>query len=259
MSYQPTTPQEKRLTLVFKALSDPNRLRMFDLLTFNDLSNSELKAEIGLSQNLLSHHLNILAAAGLITVHASIGDARRRYYAANLDAVAGVQGWLGQHAPISGRPLPALSRRRRVLFICLRRAARALMAEAIAQHIAPGALEAYSAGIEPASAPQTLAAQVLAEHGLAIDTSGGLTLAEAESMAFDTVITVCDHVHERIDRDRLHTAEYLHWSLVDPAELADDAAGQLDETRQLYTRLAQRITVYVQRLAEQERGGRSPA
>ncbi|MEL7674164.1 MAG: metalloregulator ArsR/SmtB family transcription factor [Chloroflexota bacterium] len=243
------TSYETRLALVFKALSDPNRLRIFDLLTFNDLSNSELMGEIGLSQNLLSHHLNVLAEADLVAVHQSIGDARRRYYSANLEAVVEVQSWFGQHAPLSLHPLPALEPRCRVLFLCQRNAARSLMAEAIARHIASGALDAYSAGVEPGQSPQPLAYQVLAEHGISPRDLRQQSLDELEVLAFDTVITVCDRVHESIDRDRLRATDYLHWSLVDPAELASDPAGQLEETRRLYARLEQRIAVFVQRLA----------
>jgi len=247
------TSQDTRLALVFKALSDPNRLRIFDLLTFNDLSNSELMATIGLSQNLLSHHLNVLAAAGLVEAHTSIGDARRRYFTANLDAVAGVQRWFSHHTPDAQRPLPALARRRRVLFLCLKNAARSLMAEAIAQHIASDALDAVSAGIEPDNTPQTLAFQVLIEQGIAPDNLRQRTLADLGPQPFDVVITVCDRVHERVDRSQLQAGRYLHWSLVDPAELARDYEGQLAATRQLYQRLEQRISLFVQRLIEEER------
>lgn len=245
--------QEYHLAQVFKALSDPNRLRIFDLLTFNDLSNSELMTAIGLSQNLLSHHFSVLMEAGLVEVHPSIGDARRRYYSANLDAVAGVRGWFTHHMADPRRPLPALSPRRRVLFLCLRNSARSLMAEAIARHIAPDALEASSAGLEHDESPQLLLAfQVLAEHGIPVDGLRQRTLAELPPEPLDTVITVCDLVHERIDRTRLHASEYLHWSLVDPSTLASDHKGQLAATRQLYRRLEQRITVFVQHLSERD-------
>lgn len=249
---------EEHLARIFKALSDPNRLRIFDLLTFNDRSNSELMAELGLSQNLLSHHLSVLADAGLVTVHQSVGDARRRYYSANLDAMSGVQGWFRDHAPASRLPLPALARPRRVLFLCLRNAARSLMAEAIARHIAPQALDAISAGLEPGGAPPELAFQVLAERGVSTHDLQQRAYDVVEGTTFDYVIAVCDHVHERIDRQRLQAGEYLHWSLVDPADLTDDPAEQLAETRRLYDRLVARIAVFVQRLAEQE-AGHSPS
>lgn len=246
------TSHDTRLALVFKALSDPNRLRIFDLLTFNDLSNSELMATLGLSQNLLSHHLSVLTAAGLVDAQTSIGDARRRYYAANLDAVAGVQRWFGLHTPVAQRPLPALARRRRVLFLCLKNATRSLLAEAIARHIAPDALDAVSAGIEPDNTPQTLAYQVLVEHGISPGDLRQQTLADLGPQPYDVVITVCDRVHEQIDRGQLQAGRYLHWSLVDPAELARDHEGQLAAARQLYRRLEQRITLFVQRLIEEE-------
>lgn len=250
--------QENHLAQVFKALSDPNRLRIFDLLTFNDLSNSELMAAIGLSQNLLSHHLSVLAEAGLVDVHPSVGDARRRYYSANLSAVAGVRRWFTLHMADPRRPLPSLSPRRRVLFLCLKNAARSLMAEAIARHIAPDALDVSSAGIEPDDTPQTLALQVLSEHGISLDGLRQQTLADLPSQPRDIVITVCDLVHERIDRERLRAGAYLHWSLVDPSELASDPEGQLAATRQLYRRLEQRIIVFVQHLVDQD-GAAPPA
>jgi ArsR family transcriptional regulator len=53
-------------TAVFKALSDPNRLRIFAELMAGDSCNCELKDNLGLAPNLLSHHLKMLEKAGLV-------------------------------------------------------------------------------------------------------------------------------------------------------------------------------------------------
>jgi ArsR family transcriptional regulator len=55
---------------MFKALSDPLRLRLLDLLPASGQKRHfcvcELADELGVSQPCLSHHLNILKNAGLV-------------------------------------------------------------------------------------------------------------------------------------------------------------------------------------------------
>ncbi len=94
---------------IFKALADPNRLMLLELLLISDRTNSELMNATGLSQNLLSHHLNVLTEARLIYPQQSIGDARRRYFCPNLETVQECSGWWRNHSPISSScPLPVL-------------------------------------------------------------------------------------------------------------------------------------------------------
>lgn len=53
---------------VFKALSDPTRLRMVELLADADeLSGSEIADSLGISLALLCHHWRTLEHAGLVT------------------------------------------------------------------------------------------------------------------------------------------------------------------------------------------------
>jgi ArsR family transcriptional regulator len=56
----------KQLTYLFKALSDPTRLRIVNLLDAQSLCVRELQGVLGLSQPLLSRHLAILRAANLV-------------------------------------------------------------------------------------------------------------------------------------------------------------------------------------------------
>jgi ArsR family transcriptional regulator len=55
---------------VFKALSDPLRLRLLEMLPTDGEKRSfcvcDLARELGMSQPCLSHHLNILKNAGLV-------------------------------------------------------------------------------------------------------------------------------------------------------------------------------------------------
>jgi ArsR family transcriptional regulator len=81
-------------TAVFKALSDPNRLRIFAELMSGDSCNCELKDHLGLAPNLLSHHLKVLEKAGLVDSRRDVVDGRWIYYAVNRDNMADWHQWL---------------------------------------------------------------------------------------------------------------------------------------------------------------------
>lgn len=51
---------------VFKALSDPTRLRILLLLQNNEICVCEVEKVLGMKQSRISRHLNILKNAGLV-------------------------------------------------------------------------------------------------------------------------------------------------------------------------------------------------
>ena len=55
------------LTYVFKALGDPTRRRILELLCDRDLTPTEILRELNVTQPTLSHHLDILKRANLVT------------------------------------------------------------------------------------------------------------------------------------------------------------------------------------------------
>jgi DNA-binding transcriptional ArsR family regulator len=55
------------LNNTFQALSDPNRRRILELLKKKDLSVGEILIHFNITMPSLSHHLNILKQAGLVT------------------------------------------------------------------------------------------------------------------------------------------------------------------------------------------------
>ncbi len=55
------------MDLIFKALSDPSRRKILDLLRKKDMSVSELQSHFNFTQASLSHHLDILKRAQLLT------------------------------------------------------------------------------------------------------------------------------------------------------------------------------------------------
>jgi len=83
-------------TSVLKVLSDPNRLRIFDLLMQGDSCNCELNEKLDLPANLLSHHLRVLREAGLVRSRRDVMDGRWIYYAVNKKAVTRWHAWFSE-------------------------------------------------------------------------------------------------------------------------------------------------------------------
>src|SRR5918999_1104338 len=73
----------ERLTEVFRALSDPARLRILGLLAEGSRTGRELSEALGLTPPTISHHMTRLTEAGLVR---STPDAQRRLY--SLDTAA---------------------------------------------------------------------------------------------------------------------------------------------------------------------------
>ena len=82
------------------ALAEPTRLRIVDLLQLGDASPAAMQHDLGISSNLLAHHLAQLAEVGVIARHRSEGDRRRTY----IRLVPGTLDLLGGAAPIRDWP-----------------------------------------------------------------------------------------------------------------------------------------------------------
>lgn len=60
----------QQLAKVFKALGDPNRIKLFSLITASasgEMCVCDLTEPVGLSQPTVSHHMKLLVEAGLVT------------------------------------------------------------------------------------------------------------------------------------------------------------------------------------------------
>jgi ArsR family transcriptional regulator len=72
------------LSQALKALGEPNRLRIVDLLMQGVQCNCELGSALGMAPNLISHHLRVLREIGLVQVERDAVDARWLYYSLNV-------------------------------------------------------------------------------------------------------------------------------------------------------------------------------
>jgi ArsR family transcriptional regulator len=76
---------------MFKALSDPNRLRIFDMLSRGETCSCKLLEALSISQPTLSHHMGILQKGGLVRGRR---DGQWIHYSVDPDAVHELIGYL---------------------------------------------------------------------------------------------------------------------------------------------------------------------
>ncbi|WP_306293893.1 ArsR family transcriptional regulator [Leifsonia sp. NCR5] len=175
------------------ALADPLRLRILDLLVLGDLTPGELVAELGVSTNLLAHHLGVLEREGIIVRGRSEGDRRRTYVRLRPAALSA----LGPSADAAAQ---------RVVFVCSANSARSQLAEALWERTST--VPAVSAGTHPAARVAEGAVQVAAQHGVTL--MGRPKLYTDVIATGDYVVTVCDRAHEELG------VAAAHWSIPDP-------------------------------------------
>src|SRR5215212_84846 len=77
------------LSMLFKALSDPARLRILGLLAERPLAGHELADRLALTPPTISHHMRRLVAARLVDVEP---NAQSRIYSLRTDAIRDLSG-----------------------------------------------------------------------------------------------------------------------------------------------------------------------
>jgi DNA-binding transcriptional ArsR family regulator len=78
----------------FRALAEPSRLQIIDLLLREPLPVGTVADRLGLRQPQASKHLRILSDAGLVEVRP---DAQRRIYALRAQPFQEIDGWLERY------------------------------------------------------------------------------------------------------------------------------------------------------------------
>jgi ArsR family transcriptional regulator, arsenate/arsenite/antimonite-responsive transcriptional repressor len=75
----------------FKALNDPTRRAILELLRKGDRTAGEIAEHFEISKPSISHHLDLLKQAGMVT---NVRDGQFQRYALNTTIVDEVVGWL---------------------------------------------------------------------------------------------------------------------------------------------------------------------
>jgi DNA-binding transcriptional ArsR family regulator len=91
----PTPTPAPNLLEAARALADPTRLRMLDLLLEGELYAQEIVGRLGVAQSAVSRHLGQLERAGIVTVDLRRGS---KYYAVNPDRLEAIAAALTTRA-----------------------------------------------------------------------------------------------------------------------------------------------------------------
>ena len=132
-----------------------------------------------------------------------------------------------------------MSRRSRVLFLCVHNSARSQMAEGMLRAWAGDRFEAFSAG-NVATQVRPLAIRAMAELGIDISAQRSKTVDEYAGQAFDYAITVCDDAKEACPYFP-GARKHLNWRFDDPAA----AIGSEDERLAVFRRVRDEIADHV--------------
>ncbi len=215
----PPTIEER--AKVHAAMADPIRLAIVDELGESDRSPTELGRSLGISSNLLAHHLRVLEQQAVVERRRSIGDGRRAYVHLRVDRLE----------ETIVRPTYLAES---VVFVCTRNSARSQLAAAMWNRTGPS-VRAESAGTHPNGRVHPGAIRIGRERGL--DLTGAVPrLLDPVSASDELIVTVCDQA-----REELAGRVTLHWSVRDPVVI---------DTHDAFKSAADEISWRVERLRE---------
>jgi ArsR family transcriptional regulator len=82
---------EDELNALFKALNDPTRREILELLKDKDLTAGEIADKFSISKPSISHHLDLLRQAGLVV---SVKEGQFIYYSLNTTVMDEMLKWI---------------------------------------------------------------------------------------------------------------------------------------------------------------------
>jgi ArsR family transcriptional regulator len=82
---------EDGLNSLFKALNDPTRREILELLKEKDLTAGEIAEQFSISKPSISHHLDLLRQAGLVV---SVKEGQFVYYSLNTTVMDEMLKWI---------------------------------------------------------------------------------------------------------------------------------------------------------------------
>jgi arsenate reductase len=133
----------------------------------------------------------------------------------------------------------------KVLFLCTGNSCRSQMAEGLVNHFLGEKWEAFSAGTKPSGYVHPMAVQAMAELGIDISAQRSKSTDEYRDVAFDRVITVCDHAAQNCPA-WLGEGIVKHIGFPDPADAEGSDEERLAVFRQVRYGLRERVFAYLQ-------------
>lgn len=91
----------------FRAIADPNRRRMLDLMLEQELTVGALAERLGISQPTASQHIKVLRLSGLLEERT---EGRRTFYGVRAAELRQVSDWIAKYEAFWSDRLDALER-----------------------------------------------------------------------------------------------------------------------------------------------------
>jgi DNA-binding transcriptional ArsR family regulator len=91
-----TSTNADELVVLLRALADPARLRVIELLSAAPRRAGALANDVGVDAPAMSKHLRVLLEAGVVVDERPAEDARVRVFRLRGESVGAVQAWLDQ-------------------------------------------------------------------------------------------------------------------------------------------------------------------
>ena len=139
------------------------------------------------------------------------------------------------------------TKRMKILFLCTGNSCRSQMAEGWARHLKGDRIEPASAGVDPKGV-DPLAVQAMKEAGVDLGGQGSKHVDELKHIAFDYVVTVCDHASENCPLFPGPT-RVVHAGFEDPPKLAKEIKDEAERIGP-YRRVRDEIRAFVETLPE---------
>ncbi|SDK18759.1 arsenate reductase [Catalinimonas alkaloidigena] len=134
---------------------------------------------------------------------------------------------------------------KKILVLCTGNSCRSQLMEGYLRHFAGDRAAVYSAGVETHGV-NPKAIQVMAEDGIDISGHTSNHVDEYADVAFDVVITVCDHAKERCPVFPTRARQFHH-NFPDPAK----AQGSEEEVHAVFVDVRNQIRTYAKTFAEE--------
>lgn len=152
-----------------------------------------------------------------------------------------------QNSSINDRPKQASEQKLKILFLCTGNTCRSQMAEGLTRHLKSDITAPYSAGVDPGEM-NPRAVKSMAEIGIDISNAFPKTIESLGDIAFDYVITLCDHANESCPLFPGKTKR-LHQGFEDPPRLAENALTE-EEAMVHYRKVRDEIRAFVEKLPD---------
>lgn len=246
---------------ILKLAAHEVRWNLLQLLAESDYRVQDLVNKLKVPQNLVSYHLKQLRQGQLVTERRSSADERAVFYSLDVGYFQSLYLRAGEtlHPAIAierGEPVQRLpiseQHPRCVLFLCTENSARSQMAEALVRHLSHGAVEAFSAGSQPAQHIHPLAKHCMETLGINMDRAVPKHFDLFQGLYFDSIVTVCDRALETCPTFPGDPTQ-IHWSFPDPATVTGTKSEQLHAFEQIALQLTTRIRLLLTLLARKQK------